>query len=134
MNFSLKVLILFIMFFLHIFNDYNLQGILADMKQFNWWFKHPNYSPKYRYDYQMALLEHSFSWAFTITLPFLYIAFNQSNNLLTWILIISYITNTIFHAVIDDLKANKMAINLVEDQILHFIQIICTWIFMCAII
>jgi isocitrate dehydrogenase len=35
---------------------------------------------------------------------------------------------TIYEATIDDLKANKYKINLVQDQILHIIQIVITWL------
>ena len=34
--------------------------------------------------------------------------------------------NTIFHALIDDLKANRFAINLIQDQVAHILQIIMT--------
>ena len=76
----------------------------------------------------MALIEHAFSWSFTTTLPFLVITFIQNNELLAVLLIVSYIINTAIHAFVDDLKANKFKINLVEDQLVHLTQIICTWI------
>ena len=133
MNFSQNLLILFIMIFCHLIDDYKLQGILANMKQRQWWKENAN---KYLYknDYKMALIEHAFSWSFTTTLPFLVIAFIQRNELLAILLIISYIFNTIIHAFIDDLKANKFKINLVEDQLAHLVQIICTWIILIAAI
>ena len=36
---------------------------------------------------------------------------------------ISIIIHTIIHAIIDDLKANKFKINLIQDQMFHIIQI-----------
>ena len=60
---------LILMFFLHIVDDFYLQGILAKLKQIGWWKKNaPN--PLYRYDYIVGLVVHSFSWAFMIMLPF----------------------------------------------------------------
>jgi len=128
-----KFLILFIMIFCHLIDDYKLQGILANMKQRKWWKENAN---KYLYhnDYKMALIEHAFSWSFTTTLPFLVIAFIQNNSLLAVLLIVNYIINTAIHAFVDDLKANKFKINLVEDQLIHLLQIICTWIILTAAI
>ena len=127
MNFSQRLLILFIMIFCHLIDDYKLQGILANMKQRQWWKENAD-KYLYRNDYKMALIEHAFSWSFMITLPFLIISFIQNNSFLMILLIISYFINTAIHAFIDNLKANKYAINLVEDQFAHLVQIICTWI------
>lgn len=126
-----RFLILFIMIFCHLIDDYKLQGILANMKQQKWWKENAD-KYLYRNDYKMALIEHAFSWSFTTTLPFLVIAFIQNNELLAVLLIVSYIINTIIHTFVDDLKANKFKINLVEDQLVHLLQIICTWIILTA--
>ena len=40
---------------------------------------------------------------------------------------VAIMTNSTIHAIIDDLKANKKKINLVQDQIIHIIQILLTW-------
>lgn len=133
MNFSQRLLILFIMIFCHLIDDYKLQGILANMKQRQWWKENAN-KYLYRNDYKMALIEHAFSWSFMITLPFLVISFIQNNSFLMILLIISYFINTAIHAFIDNLKANKYVINLVEDQFAHLIQIICTWIILMAVV
>ena len=127
MTFSIQLLILFIMIFCHLIDDYKLQGILANMKQRKWWKENAD-KDLYQNDYKMALIEHAFSWSFTTTLPFLVIAFIQNNELLAVLLIVNYIINTAIHAFVDDLKANKFKINLVEDQLVHLTQIICTWI------
>lgn len=133
MVFSQRLLILFMMIFCHLIDDYKFQGILANMKQRKWWKENAN-KYLYRNDYKMALIEHAFSWSFTTTLPFLVIAFIQNNELLAVLLIVSYIINTVIHAFVDDLKANKFKINLVEDQLAHLLQIICTWIILTAVI
>ena len=133
MVFSQRLLILFIMIFCHLIDDYKIQGILANLKQKVWWRK--NYpDPFYKNDYKIALIEHSFSWSFTMTLPLLYIAITQDNTLLAWILIISYVINTTIHACVDNEKANKYTMNLITDQCIHFIQIFYTWVVACAAI
>ena len=114
------------MLFLHIFDDYHLQGILAQMKQKKWW---QDNAPQalYKNDYKMALFEHAFSWSFMITLPWLILAIQNNNPVYYVLLIIFYFVNTFFHACIDDLKANALQINLIDDQLLHFLQIFTTW-------
>lgn len=121
------LLILFVMIFLHILEDFHLQGILAQLKQRDWW-KANAPSRLYREDYLIALLTHSFEWAFLITLPWLIIAFITVDSGLITILLLSYLLNTIFHGMIDDLKANQRQINLWIDQKYHYIQIIVTWV------
>ena len=64
-----KIFILIAMIFLHIIDDYKLQGILASMKQKKWWKEQNDYKSMYKYDYIIALLTHSFSWSFMIMLP-----------------------------------------------------------------
>ena len=129
-----KILNLIIMLFLHFFADYQLQGILASMKQRSWW-KEQGLSPaKYGRDYKAALLAHSFEWAFTIQLPVLYDIYWKCWG---WekfcILAVSVYTgllllNTLVHYVVDNAKANKHTINLITDQRLHFAQVAVTWL------
>nr|DAZ66752.1 MAG TPA: Protein of unknown function (DUF3307) [Caudoviricetes sp.] len=112
---------LLLMIFLHIVDDYYLQGILANMKQKQWWQDNAPAS-LYRYDYIVALMMHSMSWAFMIMLP---IAMRMSfdvNELFVGV----WIVNAIIHGVVDDLKANKHKINLIQDQSTHIIQIVLT--------
>ena len=117
-----KGLIILTMIFCHIVDDYGLQGILASMKQKSWWQKQEQYTDKYKYDYIVALIMHSFSWAFMIMLPIVFI----SGFKIGVPFIIAFIVNTVVHGVVDDLKANKMKINLVQDQAIHVAQIIIT--------
>ena len=115
--------ILLAMLFMHIIDDYKLQGILASMKQKIWWEEQKGYKPLYKYDYIPALIEHSFSWTFMIMLPIaIYLKFDIG----WWS--IAYIVNIAIHAFVDDLKANRFKINLVIDQIIHIIQIVLTWL------
>lgn len=125
-----KIHILLIMIFLHIIDDYRLQGILASMKQKEWWVKQEGYKDMYKHDYVIALLCHSFSWAFMIMLPiFVSISFK-----LTPAVISIFISNLLAHALIDDMKANKHQINLIVDQSVHLLQIVLTWLILWRII
>lgn len=125
-----KIHILLIMIFLHIIDDYRLQGILASMKQKEWWVKQEGYKDMYKHDYIIALLCHSFSWAFMIMLPiFVSISFK-----LTPAVISIFICNLLAHALIDDMKANKHQINLVVDQSVHLLQIVVTWFILWRLI
>lgn len=114
--------IIFSMIFCHIVDDYYLQGILASMKQKSWWVKQESFCDKYKHDYIVALLMHSFSWAFMIMLPLL-IAFSFQFH---WLVSIIFGINVIIHAIVDDLKANKKKINLIFDQTIHIVQILVT--------
>lgn len=108
-------------FFLHIVDDFYLQGILMSMKQREWWEEH--YSDKlYRYDYIVALLIHSMSWSFMIHLPTLIYLYLNNQNLNFFCF--SLLWQSLCHALVDHAKANRHTINLITDQILHVGQII----------
>lgn len=113
--------IILLMIFCHIVDDYYLQGILASLKQRLWW-KQRASEPKYKYDYIWALLMHSFSWAFMIMLPIAFVM-NFEIDILFGII---FFINVIVHMIVDDLKANKLKINLWIDQLLHIAQIFIT--------
>ena len=111
------------MIFLHIVDDYYLQGWLASAKQKKYW--QENAPEKlYKYDYLCALLMHSFSWAFMIMLP---IAFNAKFEIGIGY-IVAFIVNLLIHAFVDDLKANRKKINLWADQTIHIMQICVTFL------
>lgn len=122
----MKLFILFVMIFAHIVDDYYLQGTLASLKQKTWWENQKSYKPMYKYDYIVALIMHSFSWSFMISLPILYFGFTK------WI-VVAIILNTIIHGTVDDLKANKHKINLIMDQSIHIVQIVITWVLLVVI-
>ena len=71
----------------------------------------------------MALFEHSLEWSIAIILPIIF--FIDVNE---WILFGCVIVNTIIHYIIDNAKANQLRLNLIQDQLLHFIQIIVTFL------
>lgn len=119
------ILLLFAMIFCHIMDDYYLQGILASMKQKSWW-KENAPDKMYEYDYIIALFMHSFSWAFMIMLPTTVYAL-INGIAITEAYATPYVLNTLIHMIVDDSKANKHKINLVQDQCIHLLQIIITW-------
>ena len=115
------ILIIMVMIFLHIVADYNLQGWLASAKQKSYWKEHaPN--ELYKNDYIMALFMHSFQWTFMIMLPILFLLnFEIGADFILW-----FVFNVGLHMYVDHLKANMKIINLVEDQLLHILQIVIT--------
>ena len=121
----MEIIILCLMVFFHIVDDYYLQGILAQMKQKLWWEKNAP-GQLYRNDYKVALIEHAFSWTFMIMLPITVIMVINNNVLIvSWV--ITFIINWIIHGYVDHLKANVHNISLVTDQTTHVCQIIATW-------
>ena len=116
--------ILILMLLGHLVSDYTLQGWLADGKQKKWWQKLvPNgeLPRKYKYDYIAALVCHALYWSIFICAPFYASAY------FLW----AILANTVVHAIVDDLKANRGVLNLIQDQLLHLIQILVT--FFCLI-
>ena len=114
-----RLFVLLAMIFCHIIDDYVLQtlGPLATMKQKKWWDE--NYPQKmYKYDYLVALLMHSMSWAFMIMLPVAaYMSWDVKPPF-----VLMFVLNTIIHAFIDNAKANWLAVNLITDQSIHMVQ------------
>lgn len=118
--------VLLIMFFCHIVDDYYLQGVLATLKQKSWWDIHAK-DELYQYDYIIALVEHAFSWAFMIHLPVLFFMYNGKMFMNMQKLFCILFVDMVIHAIIDDQKANRHTINLIVDQVMHFMQIVITW-------
>lgn len=116
------IYVFLIMILLHIIDDFVLQPIcLSKLKQKSFWEPYVKDDDKYKFDYKVALVIHALSWAIMIHLPLMVIGVGEYSILL------SVIINTIIHAWIDDEKANKLNITLFEDQIMHLIQVGCTW-------
>ena len=66
---------------------------------------------------------HALSWSFMIMLPIAWtLDFTVSADFA-----VLFAANTIFHALVDDLKANQYKINLVTDQAYHLFQIVSTF-------
>ena len=113
-----SVLLICILF--HIIADFNLQGILANFKQRKWWKE--NYPQKlYKRDWMISLALHSLSWSTLTFLPFC-----TDEHFFPVV-----IAQAVIHFVIDHLKANKLCISLMEDQVWHLIQIVATVVWFC---
>lgn len=123
-----KLIILLLMIFSHIIDDYYLQGWMASAKQKSWW--EQNAPDKlYKYDYLVVLFMHSFSWSFMVMLvPTIYVMLFGG----VWYPLL-FAGNVLIHMFVDDLKANKKRINLIQDQSVHMLQIIWTWLCMVAL-
>lgn len=126
------------MIFMHIFADFNLQGILAQMKQKNWWKETivdsqgkpalRSYN-KYKYDWFPSLITHSFAWTFCVMIvpTLIWKLYAITDITKTVYFAIVFILNIIIHAVTDHAKCNQGKINLVGDQLIHVVQIIITF-------
>lgn len=126
------------MVFFGIVDDFYLQGKLCDLKQKKWW--EDNYpDDMYSDDYKCSLLIHSFSWSFMVMLPVIfyvhYLELTDYGTDLMYVVIVCLIgLNTVIHYLIDDIKANKLKIDLWTDQFLHLFQILLSWILTNAIL
>lgn len=121
---EVKIFILIVMLFCHTIADYNLQGWLASAKQKSYWEENAP-DKMYRYDYIMALIMHSISWSSMIMLPLMTYQLYIGNSLgVTFLL---FIVNIFLHAQTDDMKVNVKQINLIQDQVIHLVQIVVSW-------
>lgn len=130
---SVKVLLL--MFLFDIIDDFVLQPVcLSKLKQKRYWIEECEKNnldiSKYDTDYITALLMHGLSWSIMIHIPLMFLG-GINDDLF---LLLSVLLNAVIHAIIDDLKANKLKINLDVDQCLHGLQIIITWIVFSLVI
>ena len=114
-----NILALTLMILGHLLADYTLQqGWLWQAKGKSYW---ENADKRNRRDYIAALVCHCVMWGILIFLP---IAFFDRELGLFWL---ALPVNIAIHCVVDDLKANRKAINLWQDQLIHLIQILVTW-------
>ena len=102
-------------FILHLIADFNLQGMLGNLKMKEWWQKnHPD--KMYEHDYLTAGWLHAYFWSCFTFLPLAVTDFYK------W----AVLFNMLIHFLIDHLKANKRCISLTIDQLLHMAQISVT--------
>ena len=114
--------LLLLMILCHLIDDFVLQGTcLVNLKQKSWWKQN---APRdlYKNDYKMGLLMYSLEWCLMINLPLILLGTPGDV-----FLIFSVILNTGIHYLVDDLKANKLKINLIQDQSIHLCQILLTY-------
>ena len=131
-------LVFLAMIFFGIVDDFYLQGKLCNLKQKKYW--EDNYQDdKYVGDYKCALIIHSFSWSFMVMLPQLFYIWHlplteESVDVMSIIIGLIIVLNSVIHYLIDDAKANKLTIDLYTDQFLHLFQILFSWILTNAIL
>ena len=130
------LLVILSMLFLHIIADYAVQNeFMARFKQKKEWYIEDlrlnnnrsnevrRFPKKYEYDYIVVLFVHSFSWAFITFIPMLhYVFYTKTLGIEAWCIWI--IIQTLLHMFIDHQKCNRFKINLIIDQLLHFLQIL----------
>lgn len=140
---SYKIFILFLMLLMHYIEDFHLQGCLANLKQKKWWEKQMSNNDMrshyvlehsiYKNDYKMSLFAHSIENSLFVMLPMIIdtlISEYTHHIQNAWLLFVpSAILICVSHYLIDDLKANKMKINLIQDQLYHLCIILL--IFLC---
>lgn len=119
---KLYVIVLILMLLAHFFADFHLQGILADMKQEQWWRKQEGYNSKYKNDYVAALAIHSAEWTFWVMMPLMLLPYIDLG-----IFLLLAALNMVVHSLTDNSKANYKDINLIQDQIVHLAQIAFTY-------
>ena len=114
---KLYVIVFILMLLAHFFADFHLQGILADMKQEQWWNNSKN-----KYDYLAALAIHSAEWTLWMMIPLFLLPYLDLGMFLLLVAL-----NIVAHSLTDNSKANYRDISLVQDQLIHLAQITFTY-------
>lgn len=124
--FTQPLVMLGIMFALHFFADFNLQigSGMDKFKQRRWWREQIPEDDRvswerYKNDYTVALLCHAAYWAIIVCLPLAMCGGTVYS--------VNVMIHGTIHSVVDDLKANELALNLKWDQIIHAVQVMCVW-------
>ena len=121
-----------ILFLLHIFSDFTLQGLFGNLKSKWWWMDEcNNYKgiasgkvmyAKYKYDHIPGLLLHSLYWSMITFLPLWW-----PDTTSDWARLLIVGLNMAVHYGVDDWKVNRFRLNLCQDQAIHAVQIILTY-------
>lgn len=114
-----NMLVLTLMILGHLLADHTLQqGWLWQAKCKDYW---ADKGDKFRHDHIAALICHCVMWGILVFLPLTFFCDEFG-----WFWLALPI-NIAIHCVVDDLKANRKAINLWQDQLIHLAQILATW-------
>ena len=138
MDLNKDILVLILMLFFHVIDDFCLQQVLAKLKQKKFWLE--NYPQElYKDDYIIALIIHAFEWSVMIHLPIVvYLLFDCHDVFLSSprfnIFIGLFIGQIFIHAIVDNLKANYLKISLLDDQVIHLTQIVISWCILKCIV
>ena len=101
---------------------------MAKFKQKEEW---RGYGKEYLRDWIPVLTVHAFSWSFFTFLPLVYYVYTKDITFYTLAIVI--VLNAIVHFIIDDQKCNRFNINLIEDQCLHILQMVLTFMIVLLI-
>lgn len=124
----MKTLLLFSMLWFHILDEFYMPTILNKLKCKRWWKE--NTDEHYHNDWAMSLMLYGMMWSMTIHIPVVtYLYFTNNLKSMYGFIVGTICINQFIHCIIDDLKCNRGALNLTQSQILHIIQIVCTYIF-----
>jgi len=125
-------LLLMACLYMHVLDDFVLQkATLCDLKQKSWWSRliGPEFEKsRYSHDYVMALFIHAGQCSLGMLLPIILYQLYKGMPVDTPFFCGAFIFNMFIHAFVDNLKANELAINLIEDQMAHITQIVITLI------
>jgi hypothetical protein len=111
--------------FMHVLDDYGLQGVWHSMKQKTWVgnedeLKHPPVLGAIP-----ALLCHALSWSFMTMLPLAYYYHFNVNIFF----VLFFFANTCWHAIIQNNKPYAKGVSFVTEQAFHIVQILVTLAF-----
>lgn len=130
------LVLLLVCVYMHILDDFVLQkATLCDLKQRSWWFKQigPDLNrSRYSHDYLAALIVHAAQCSIGMLLPMVAFTLWKGIPVDTLYFCLAFVLNTVVHAFTDNLKANEMSINLIEDQMVHAVQIVITVAIFCS--
>lgn len=128
-TFMVKLIVLILMIEMHILADYKTPDCLQNFKQQKWWKDNFPNKDWWKTEFIVGLGLHAFQWALFIMIPPVsYTLYTDPAKPGINSLPSIFILNILIHAYVDHLKANKGKLSLIEDQLMHFIQIIVTWI------
>lgn len=123
MKLSIFLMIWLIMVAIHVLHDFNQGEPIANMKQKDWWKEH--YPARlYRNDYIIVLILHGVLWSVLVSIPIFVFRYCIYDEVYNSLIVFSIIINAMVHAFIDHLKANRKCISLLQDQILHLLQLL----------
>jgi hypothetical protein len=105
-----------LMILLHVIEDFHMQGIMARMKQREFWREYPE---MYAHDWIPVILLHGMEWATVVALPCILASWFDVS---AWF-VLTVVVMGVVHAYVDHLKANRLSINLIQDQAVHIVQI-----------
>lgn len=125
-----RLIILVSMLAMHVIGDWVLQTpLMCDLKQKAWWQQNYGFQKNAR-DYKMVILMHSMLWSACVMMPVLvYQLWIGCSDLKAIVLLLVFVINMLVHAWIDDLKANKDKLSLVDDHAVHLLQVAIIFFF-----